>query len=199
MGKTQRENVTDPDHMAPLFEPLRAVLDLLEELGDRGVIIGDLAVALLAEPSFTADVDAVFLVGLDELPRLIQQAAKLGILARIPQVEEFAQKNRVLLLRHTASGIDIDISLGLLPFEKEMVKRRQTFNLSGLKIYLPTPEDLIILKAVAHRPKDLLDIESMLATQPEVDKEYVRGWVQQFADALEMPELWDDLPPRIKL
>ena len=199
MGKTQRKNVTDPDPLTPLLAPLRAVLDLLGDFGERGVIIGGLAVALLGEPRFTAVVDAVFLVEMDELPRLFQQAAKHGMLARIPQAEEFTRKNRVLLLRHTASGIDIDISLGMLPFEKEMVERRQTFNLSGLRICLPTPEDLIILKAVAHRPKDLLDIESIISIHPEVDKKYVRNWVQQFAAVLEMPELWEDLPPSLKI
>jgi hypothetical protein len=44
----------------------------------------------------------------------------------------------------------------------------------------------------------MLDIDSVLASQPAVDKEYVRTWVQQFAEALEMPELWDDLPTRSK-
>ena len=82
--------------------------------------------------------------------------------------------------------------------ENEIVKRSQSLSLGGVQLRLPTPEDLIILKAVAHRPKDLLDIESVLATQPGLDKEYIRTWVQQFAEALEMPELWDDLLIRLK-
>ena len=82
--------------------------------------------------------------------------------------------------------------------ENEIVKRSQSLSLGGVQLRLPTPEDLIILKAVAHRPKDLLDIESVLATQPTLDKEYIRTWVQQFAEALEMPELWDDLLIRLK-
>ena len=58
---------------------------------------------------------------------------------------------------------------------------------------LPTPEDLIILKAVAHRLKDLLDIETVIATQPQLDKKRIEFWVKQFAELLEMPELWADL------
>jgi hypothetical protein len=72
------------------------------------------------------------------------------------------------------------------------------FALSGLRLRLPTPEDLIILKAVAQRPKDLLDIEAVLTNQTFLDKEYIRTWVKQFADVLEMPELWVDLPARLK-
>jgi hypothetical protein len=70
--------------------------------------------------------------------------------------------------------------------------------LGGLQIRLPTPEDLIILKAVAHRPQDMLDIDSILSRQPGVDKEYILSWVQQFAEALEMPKIWDDLAARLK-
>ena len=65
---------------------------------------------------------------------------------------------------------------------------------SGLiTLRLPTPEDLNILKAVAHRPQDLLDIEAIVSNQSELDHERIQFWVQQFADLLELPELWLDL------
>lgn len=58
---------------------------------------------------------------------------------------------------------------------------------------LPTPEDLIIQKAVAHRPKDLLDIQAIIERHPELDRERIRYWVCEFAKLLEMPELWEDI------
>jgi Nucleotidyl transferase of unknown function (DUF2204) len=198
MGKTQRKPASTPESLTPFLAPLRAVQGLLDAFGGRGVIIGGIAASLLGKPRFTADVDAVILVEMDEIPRLLQQAAACGIQARIAGAEAFARKNRVLLLRHTASGIDIDISLGMLPFEIEMVARSRSLAMGGLQLRLPSPEDLIILKAVAHRPQDLLDIDSVLASQPVLDKEYIRVWVQQFAEALEMPELWEALSIRLK-
>jgi hypothetical protein len=198
MGKTQRKSALTPESLTPFLAPLRAVQELLDAFGGRGVIIGGIAASLLGKPRFTADVDAVILLELDEIPRLLQKAAACGIHARIAGAEAFARKNRILLLRHTASGIDIDISLGMLPFENEMVARSRSQTVGGLQLRLPTPEDLIILKAVAHRPQDLLDIDSVLASQPALDIEYMRVWVQQFAEALEMPELWEDLSTRLK-
>ena len=48
------------------------------------------------------------------------------------------------------------LALGLLPFEVEAVERSEAHQAGALRVRLPTPEDLIILKAVAHRPKDML-------------------------------------------
>lgn len=63
---------------------------------------------------------------------------------------------------------------------------------AGVLDRMPTPEDLIILEAVAHRPKDLVDIEAVIGAHRHLDAERIRVWVQQFADLLELPELWTD-------
>ena len=34
---------------------------------------------------------------------------------------------------------------------------------------LPIPEDLIIMKTIAHRPKDLLDIQAILDSHHDLD------------------------------
>jgi len=87
----------------------------------------------------------------------------------------------------------VDITLGLLPFEIETVERSEERQAGSLTVRLPTPEDLIILKTVAHRPKDMLDIAAVIAVQKYLDRERIAFWVQQFADLLEIPELWTDL------
>jgi len=198
MGKTQRKRSANQPELTPFLRPLQAVQGLLDAFDKQGVIIGGIAVSLLATPRFTADIDAVLLVKLDDLPRLLGAAEALGIQPRIPDAQAFARRNRVLLLRHTATEVDIDISLGVLPFEAEMVERSQRVKVGELELRLPTPEDLIVLKAVAHRPKDMLDIESLLAGHPNLDKERIAFWVRQFAEALDMPQIWDDLARRLK-
>src|SRR5262249_10764458 len=106
-------------------------------------------------------------------------------------------ESRVLLLRHEATGIDIDIAFGCLPFEEEAIARAKTALVAGVAVPLPTPEDLIIMKAVAHRETDLLDIEALLAAHPNIDVRRVRPWIHVFAAALEMPEMVDDLELRL--
>ncbi|MGD9091664.1 MAG: hypothetical protein PVF74_02370 [Anaerolineales bacterium] len=72
-----------------------------------------------------------------------------------------------------------------------MVAHSQILQMGSLHLPLPTPEDLIILKAVAHRPQDLTDIQAIAASHPTLDKERIRFWVEQFAEALEIPDLWE--------
>ena len=178
----------------PFLDPLEALEKLLSHFGNQGVIVGGVAVSLLGQARFTEDLDAMVLLSVEQIPHLLMIAQKEGIEPRISQAEDFARRHRVLLLRHTTSQTNIDISLGVLPFEQEMVERSVVYNIDdALKIRLPTPEDLIIMKAVAHRPKDLLDIQGLIQSHPNLDRARIQDWVSQFAEFLEMPELWDDI------
>lgn len=184
--------MTLPD-IAPLQPPLSAVQQLLERFDNQGVIIGGVAVSLLGAPRLTADVDVVILLSVHRLPDLLRAAAELGLVPRIAEAEQFARRNRVVLLQHEASGINVDISLGMLPFEDEVVARSSAHRVGDLELRLPTPEDLIILKAVAHRPKDMLDIAEIIKSHPHLDRMRVERWVRDFSVALEAPQIWEDV------
>src|SRR5512139_1755760 len=116
-------DMNQPDHLEPLLDALDALQHLLSRFGNRGVIIGGAAVSLLGRARFTEDVDAVFLLSNKDLPRLLELAKEEGIEPRVDNVADFARKNCVLLLKHTLTDTGIDISLGALPFEEEMVER----------------------------------------------------------------------------
>jgi predicted nucleotidyltransferase len=194
MGEAKRKSSRpSPESLASLLAPIQALQSLLSRFHERGVIIGGIAASLLGTPRYTVDLDAVFLLSFEDIPGLLSEAAQLGIEPRISDAAGFALKSRVLLLRHTASGTDIDLSLGILPFEVEMVERSSMVDVGAIKLRLPTPEDLIIMKAVAHRPKDLSDIQAIAASHPDLDKERIRSWLEQFGEALDLPGLWEEI------
>ena len=185
--------MTPSHNLTPLLSPLAATQRLLEHFDNQGVIIGGIAISLLGKPRLTADVDAMLLLSIKDLPRLMEVAMQEGLVPRITDAQEFARRNRVLLLRHQESGINVDISLGVLPLEVEAVERSRVHQIGPIAIRLPTPEDLIIFKAVAHRPKDLLDIQALIESNPDLDEERIEHWVREFAQLLEMPEMWEDI------
>jgi len=192
-------DMNQPDHLEPLYEPLEALQRLLSRFNDRGVIIGGTAVSILGRARFTEDVDAMFLLSSEDLPHLVEMAKEEGIEPRIENAIQFARKNRVLLLTHTLTDTGIDISLGVLPFEEEMVERSMLHEVDeNLQLRLPTPEDLIIMKAVAHRPKDLEDIRTIAEKYPNLDRKRINQWVSAFAEVLEQPDLWNQIEPLLK-
>ncbi|TAH53620.1 MAG: hypothetical protein EYC68_02425 [Chloroflexota bacterium] len=182
-----------PSQLEKLVPTLRALHSLLVQFEERGMVIGGAAVCLLGEPRMTADVDAVFLLSNDDLPNLLRAAHEVGFVPRIKDVESFARRNRLVMLRHPITNVDVDISLGAMPFEIEAVERSRLVRSGKLRVRLPTVEDLIILKAIAHRPKDLVDIQSLIDANPKLDRARIENWVKQYAELLEMPELWDDV------
>jgi hypothetical protein len=156
--------------IAPFLEPLKALEELLGYYPERGLIIGGIAASLLGTPRLTADIGALILLSVSDLAELFARAKEVGFLPRLENAEEFARKSRVLLLKHAESEISIDISLGLLPFEEEAVANGQKYFFEGVTLSLPIPEDLIIMKTIAHRPKDILDIEGIIKNHPHLDK-----------------------------
>lgn len=98
MGQDKRKSTQPADEgLTPLLVPLQSLQNLLTHFQNQGVIIGGIAASLLGVPRYTVDLDAVFLLDLDNVPHLLQVAKELGIQPRIPDVIPFARKNRVLL------------------------------------------------------------------------------------------------------
>lgn len=186
--------MNQPKGIEPFFEPLESLQRLLARFGDRGVIIGGTAVSVLGKARYTEDIDAMFLLSTQDIPHLLKVAKEEGIEPRIENAAEFAKKSSVLLLKHVITNTNIDISLGVLPFEQEIVERSIVYQVDAtLQIRLPTPEDLIILKAVAHRPKDMEDIRILADKYPNLDTARIEKWVKSFVEVLDMPALWDDI------
>ena len=172
-----------------LSSVLISVSNLLQETGIQGIVIGGIAASILGRPRYTNDVDLIFLDVDNRVPNVIESLSKYDIEPRISDCEEFAEKSRMLLMRHVPTGINVDISMGLLPFEQEAVSRRQSLHYKGFVIPLPSAEDLIVFKSISLRPVDEQDIKAIVKRHPGLDKSRVLSIVQEFSDILEKPEL----------
>lgn len=151
-------------------------------------IIGGIAVSLLTEPRATQDIDVtVWSEGLST-ETLLRTAGSFGLVPRIDNPLEFATQARILLLKHRDTDVSIDLSLGALPFEKEMIDRAGIMEIGSLRLRVATAEDLIISKAVPMRPVDLVDIEKLLFFYPGVDFKRILAVVGEFQLLLDRPE-----------
>ncbi|HEU4369110.1 MAG TPA: nucleotidyl transferase AbiEii/AbiGii toxin family protein [Methylomirabilota bacterium] len=171
---------------AEFLDALRALCDGLHALGVPWMITGGVAVIAHGVPRYTADVDATVAASSEPLERVFEVLAGRRIVPRIDGALEFARERQVLLLRHEPSGVDLDVSLAWLPFEVEAIRRSETRDYAGVTIRIPRPDDLVIYKVVAARPRDYDDVERLLMLHgPSLDLRHVTTTVREFADALE--------------
>lgn len=163
-----------------------------------GLVIGGIASSLLGRPRLTRDVDVLILLEERRWERFLSGGARFGFLARIEDALGFARRSRVFLVRHEPSGVDIDISIAALPFEEESIAQVRWTKAGKISLPLPTPENLIIMKAVAHRPQDMADIKALLDANPKVNLRRIRRWVKEFSSALDAPDILSDLQSLVR-
>jgi hypothetical protein len=157
------------------------------------MLIGGLAVIARGIPRATIDIDAVIQAeGLD-IDNLWKVLRDSGFEPRVADAARLTRERQVLLLQHPASGMPVDLSLGWLVFEREAMERATTVELGGVRLPVATPEDLIILKAVAWRDIDRADISGLLVRHhAQINIDRVRKKLAQFYEVLEIPERMAD-------
>lgn len=183
-------------HPSGLLAALRDLGRWFDDEQIPAAIIGGIGASLRGRPRLTRDIDAVVFVPDDAA--MLESARRFGFVERIDDVLAFARRSRMLLLRHAASGTDIDVSFGAIPFEQEVIQRAERLTIGGATVPIATAEDLVIMKSLARRPRDIADVESILEANPGIDLARIRSWVTQIADLLEMPEIRDDLETMIR-
>jgi hypothetical protein len=184
---------SEPKAIESLASTIRDLLAWCNAERAPVVIIGGVAASLLGRPRVTADVDALLFLHESQWTGFVQVADRFGFRPRVDDPLEFARRARVLLFIHERSGVCVDLALAGLPFEDELLARATVKHIAGISVPVPSPEDLAILKAVAGRPRDLTDLEGLLAANPGMDLDRVVSWVTEFARSLEMPDLLENL------
>ncbi|MDX9974350.1 MAG: hypothetical protein RBU21_15300 [FCB group bacterium] len=170
-----------------LFEAAGEISAFMLERGWSFCVIGGLAVQQWGEPRTTLD------AALTLLAEWGQEAPYVEALldrfeSRIADAREFALVHRVLLLR-ASNGKDVDVALGALPFEVEMMRRAQEMEFApGLTLPCCTAEDLFVMKAFAGRERDWLDAESIVRRQARLDESYVLGHLRDLFELKDAPE-----------
>lgn len=150
--------------MTPLYQTCLKAQTFLRTKQWRFCFIGGIAVQRWGEPRFTADGDITLLTGFSHEEQFIKNLLE-AFQPRRDDAKQFALEYRVLLVRDS-TGVDLDISLGGLPFEERTIERSSDFEFSdNCKLTTCCAEDLIVHKAFANRDKDWGDIDGILRKQ----------------------------------
>lgn len=170
--------------MKGLDDITRDLVHLFETEGVPYAVMGGLAVRIHAMPRPTYDVDFTVLLSRSELPHFYQLVAALGYTVPAAQLSgwvDIVQGLPVIKIQFFVGdrAIDVDVFLAETQYQRQLLTRRQLHRAEGLEAWFVTPEDLILLKLLAARPKDRLDIADILFIQGKLDEDYLRHWANE--------------------
>ncbi len=133
----------------------------------RWYVFGAQAVIAAGVPRLTADIDVTVEVPAGGPSELV---AALGghrfTVREVGDVATFIAEARVIPMLHTPSGIPVDVVLAGPGLEEEMIARARKRRVGGVEIPFVAIDDLIALKLLAGRDKDLEDVRSLVRAAP---------------------------------
>jgi hypothetical protein len=185
--------------MTDLARALWDFAQLFERLGTPYAVMGGIAVRVYGIPRPTYDVDFTLAIDRNRLPELFEAVRALGY--SVPEAYETGWVDRVggmplvkVRLYLEGRGVDIDLFLAESRFQEQLLARRRREQLEEAPVWLVSPEDLILLKLLARRPRDLADIGDILFTQGQLDEAYLRSWAEQLGVLPELERVLTEPP-----
>jgi hypothetical protein len=144
-------------------EVARAVGDALERHGLPYAIGGAIALGFYAVPRATVDVDInIFVSPVEDLSAALAALAETGFVADENEAALHARANSEGQFRGTVAGLRVDVFVPAIAYYAEIGARRQQVILLGRPAWIVGPEDLVVLKMMFFRRKDLADVEAVL-------------------------------------
>ncbi len=173
-----------PQTTAPA-QLLAAVCEVLAQWGDRWYVFGAQAVMIWGRPRLTADVDITIRLEPEDASGFCSDMEKAGFLLRVSDPEAFVTRTRVLPFLHQPTQLPLDIVLAGPGLEEQFLQRAVRVEIEGISVPIIAPEDLVVTKILAGRPKDLEDVRSVLAERADtLDKERIQSALAGLAEAL---------------
>ncbi len=157
-------------------EVARTIADGLDRHGLPYAIGGALALGFYAVPRATVDVDVnIFVAVGDELSRALAALRDVGFVADEDDATMRARAAEEGQFRGNIDGLRVDVFVPSIPYYEEIAAHRRQVQLLGSPIWVLSAEDLVVLKMLFFRRKDLADVEAVLRDQASgFDRGYVK-------------------------
>lgn len=154
---------------------VRAAAALEARTGRRVCVIGGLARNLYAERRATADVDVIADVA--DAAEIAARAADVGLVTVPHEIEALraAEMTRLRLPDELTGDTRLDVIARSHDYYGRVLDRSVIIEALGTRVRVACPEDIVVLKVLASRPRDLLDIDAIVeAVGERLDRRLLR-------------------------
>ena len=173
--------------LADLLSDLRSVF---QRTGSRWYVFGAQAAIIHGASRLTADVDVTVIYGDRPVEDLIQLLEAKGFTIRVADAAAFVTRSRVLPVLHVRSGLLADIVFGAPGLEESFARRALQHEMAGIKVPVASAEDVVSMKILAGRDKDVEDALSIISAQIEtLDLPHIQATLRTLEGALDRSDL----------
>jgi len=174
---------------SPFLELLQAVGQVFDSLGIGWYLFGAQAALVHGASRLTADVDVTVALGEWETRQLVEALGDGGFSMRIED-DDFVDRTRVLPVLHLSTGVPADIVLAGPGIEEQFLARAEIRDLDGVRVPVACAEDVVAMKILAGRPKDIDDAVAILdAQKATLDLALIRRTLGLLEQALDQSDL----------
>ena len=175
---------------SPLGELLGALAGVLQRLSLRWYLFGAQAAIVHGAARLTGDVDATVDLGGLSTAALVAALEAEGFRRRVSDVDGFVERTRVVPLEHLGSEMPLDLVLAGPGLEELFLQRAQEHIIDGIAIPVACAEDIVAMKILAGRPKDIDDAVAILAAREDaVRLDLIRATLRLLEEALDQRDL----------
>lgn len=158
--------------LADLPEIAARISNDLEQAGIPHAISGAVAMAAHGYVRATQDLDILVIASAMQLPRVFEIVRTQGFEGEDRDLIT-AIRERYVAALHSGS-VTVEILVPVLPYHRTLVPRAVSVEVPGGRVPIVTVEDLIVLKMLWHRAKDVPDVHALIATTDGLDRDYMR-------------------------
>jgi predicted nucleotidyltransferase len=184
--------------MPSLIELVEKLADAFERLQLRYALGGALVASYWGTPRATEDIDCLVALPSLKYQMLAEELGRIGLALRdtenafspitVPRMRQRAERDNII--ECFFDSIRVELFLPVVALQEEILRRAVMVQLNDREVPVTTAEDLILLKMAFHRPKDLVDVRSILWVQRgRLDLDYIRNWSLRSHDADTQQEL----------
>jgi hypothetical protein len=177
----------------PVADLLADLARGLGALGVRWFLFGAQAAILHGAARLSADVDVTVDLGTRSSRDLVDGLSREGFELRVADVEGFVEATRVIPLVHAASRMPLDVVLSGPGLEEQFFARLTERRIGGQPVPVVSAEDLVAMKILAGRPRDMEDVTSILRARRDLDLQAVRETLRLLERALDRADLLPEL------
>lgn len=169
---------------------IAALAGALADAGARWYLFGAQAALIWGRPRLTADVDVTVRLDPEDPDALVRTLERHGFRLRVSPADDFVRRTRVLPFVFTPNGLPVDVVLAGPGIEELFLSRAVPVRLGSVTVPVISPEDLIVTKILAGRPKDVEDVRGILFERlPQLDLAAIRSTLGLLEAALAQNDL----------